>query len=160
MRITVKTIRNTSQRYATVGDWQWDKMGGLKVTASWMKYAGWRGSMAVAVHEIVEALLCKSEGIEESRVDEFDMNYDNRNALCEPGDHPDCPYRHQHAIASAIERLLVEGLGLNWSKYEEELQVLSNEHDRRKPVPLEPEEFDHYIVRSMAELEETPEKTP
>lgn len=156
MKITVEVIHNLKQRYPTVGDWQWEK-DHLTVRVSEMRDSDWKGEMAVAIHEIVEALICKQNGVTEAEVDAFDMSFSV--AACEPGDHPDCPYRHEHAIATAIERLMVEALGLNWAKYEGELLRLSVQHEQRKLPVSRSVERRLRSQRSMAASEEIHEKT-
>lgn len=154
VRISVQIVRNRNQRYNTVGDWKFDATGMLRVKVSAMPQMGWRGEMAVAVHEIVEALLCMHNQVAGAVVDEFDMNYDNMGAECEPGDHPDCPYKHEHAIASSIERLVAEELGINWPKYELELMRLCESYERKTRRPIESEGPSPSIPGSRAASEE------
>ena len=76
----------------------------------------------IAIHEFVEATLCKHAGITAEQVDEFDSNWSYTG---EPGDDPNCPYKRQHQLASAIEMLLCHELGLNWHDYNAVLNYLS-----------------------------------
>ena len=77
--IRVKTISHKEHRYPTVGDW-WittDNVSGrttLDIRVSDM--GDWRGSIAVAVHEIVEAVCCIADGIDPKSLDRFDTAYE------------------------------------------------------------------------------------
>ena len=142
MRIVVEVIKPNKQRYNTVGDWQFEGKEEeiLHVRVTHLPDSTWRGEAAIAVHEIVEAILCKYTGVTGEEVDAFDMAYDAMEATCEPGDHPQSPYRHEHAIATVVERLMVEALGLNWAKYEAELLKIYERGERRKRTPIQFEE--------------------
>ncbi len=110
--IDVETVDHGEQRYETCGDWEnYDNHFIIRVSDC----DNWRYEALVAVHEIVEALICKSNGITQEVVDEYDMNEDGDAEL------PECPYHDEHAIASAVERLLAVSLGVNWSEYEKAL---------------------------------------
>jgi hypothetical protein len=87
----------------------------------------WRREALVAVHELVEALICKHAGVTTEQVDEFDMNFEATRKDgddSEPGDDPKAPYYRQHQIATVIEKLLSVELGVNWTDYEKELNSL------------------------------------
>ena len=55
------------------------------------------------VHELVEALLCRSTGVTTAQVDAFDMVHQQDG---EPGEHPCTPYRWQQMAAQEAERAL------------------------------------------------------
>lgn len=126
MKINVETIPHSCQRYDTVGDWTFEPDGTLNVNVSEMKdlpsnfHPGSEDSeFLVAIHEIVEAYLCKKAGITSEEVDKFDINFLKENPeLGEPGDYPDAPYHIQHLIATSIEMMLCAALNLNWSEHE------------------------------------------
>jgi hypothetical protein len=118
VRIVIETIPHKEQRYDTCGDWIVDG-DTLKVFVS--KTRDWRYSFLVAVHELIEATLCKQAGITQEAVDKFDMNFTGKG---EPGDDPKAPYRQQHAIATHIESYLAIMLDVNWQKYEAALNKL------------------------------------
>lgn len=83
--------------------------------------------MLIAVHELVEVLLCKHDGVTQKSVDKFDMAYEKKrkpNDDSEPGDNPKAPYVKQHCIATGVERILAAGLGVSWKEYEDELCAL------------------------------------
>lgn len=129
MRINIRTIPHSEQRYPTVGDWErWRNPAGqdtLRISVSIM--SDWRFEALVAIHELCEALLCARAGVTPKQVDEFDLTFeanrvpgDNR----EPGDDPKAPYFAQHQAASQIERLMSAYLGVDWNAYEKEVNSL------------------------------------
>lgn len=125
MKIVIKTVPHASQRYSTVGDWTFDADGNLTIKVS--QLSNWRREMLVAVHELVEVLKCKHDGVTQESVDAFDNEYEaNRKEgdESEPGDDPAAPYVKQHCLATGIERILAAELGVNWKEYEEELNSL------------------------------------
>jgi hypothetical protein len=66
------------------------------------------------VHELVEALLCRSMGVTAAQVDAFDMLHQRDG---EPGEIPCAPYHRQHMAAQAAERALADHLGVDWENY-------------------------------------------
>lgn len=128
MKITIETIPHGAQRYPTVGDWTFDADGSLTIKVS--KLSDWRYEMLVAVHELVEVLLCKQRGITQEMVDKFDIEFETCRHLdqCgeydEPGDEPGAPYHKEHVFATNIEALLAAELGVEWNDYEKEVESL------------------------------------
>ena len=120
MKIVIETIPHLEQRYPTVGDWQIVGPGELRIAVSRMSDP--RREWLVAVHELIEALLCIDAGVTQDEVDRFDLALLYNDP--EPGDNPDSPYRRQHCLASAVERLLAAEFGVSWRAYEEELAAL------------------------------------
>lgn len=125
MKIQIETIPHRSQRYPTVGDWWWEKDGTLQIRVSSM--SDWRYEVLVAVHELVEVLLCKKDRVSKERVDTFDMAFEKarkRGNIDEPGDDIRSPYRRQHGVASGVERILGALLGVDWNRYADEVEGL------------------------------------
>jgi hypothetical protein len=123
-KITARTIDHDCQRYPTAGDW-WFEEGKLEVAASDTK--NWRMNALLMVHEIVEAILCKSANIHEPTVRKFDIKMDELDPLIDPGDQTDAPYRRQHCLAVAVERIIAAEMGVSWSEYESALNKLWEE---------------------------------
>ena len=122
MGIEINTIPLQDQRYKTAGDWY----NTLKMTMvppqevltiSISELGNEEYEFLVAIHELVEAFLCRRRGIPHTLVDEFDL----ANPKQEPGDLPESPYFKEHQFASKIERLLAAELGVNWNSYEAHL---------------------------------------
>jgi hypothetical protein len=81
----------------------------------------------IAVHELVEALLCEKAGITPADVDEFDFAWQRIQApgeVTEPGNDPIAPYHRQHRFASIVEELMAMELGVDWSSYSSEVNSL------------------------------------
>lgn len=125
MQITIQIIPHEAQRYKTPGDWTFDEKGDLTIKIS--KLSDERFEALIAVHELIEVLLCKQAGITQAEVDAYDMDFEeNRKEgdLSEPGDKPSAPYFKQHGIASGVERMLAAELGVDWEKYASEVEKL------------------------------------
>ena len=89
----------------------------------------WRYELLVALHELVEVLLCKHSKISQKAVDKFDMMFENEreqglHGTEEPGDDPDAPYKVQHCLATGVERIVAALLGVCWRKYEFKINSL------------------------------------
>jgi hypothetical protein len=125
MRILIETIPHKQQRYPTVGDWFFDDKGDLTIQVSAL--GDWREEALVAVHELVEVLLCKHQGVGQQEVDTFDLQYEAKRIEgdeSEPGDSPDAPYKKQHCLATGVERVLAAEFGIDWGQYEDRLNSL------------------------------------
>lgn len=152
-QIQIKTIKHDEHRYPTVGDW-WVEEDVLQIRVS--DCGDWRASMAVAIHEAVEALCCIENEVEPESLDRFDTAYEMIRAdqmpelaeeqlkefgghdeitdWSEPGEDLHAPYRHQHALATQVEWILTEGMHLPWKLYEEELASLDDADSQPESV--------------------------
>jgi hypothetical protein len=94
--VSINTVPHDMQRYDTVGDYVFDKLGDstgvvdrLRMTVSDM--GDWRFGIACGVHELVEAALLVQHRIDEAQVSEFDTDYEAARRewlkLCS-GDYP------------------------------------------------------------------------
>lgn len=116
--VSIEIIPHKEQRYDTAGDWQ-IVGNSLQITVS--ETGNWVYDMAIALHELVEALICIQRGIEEEEVSKFDIKFEERRKRGneeEPGDDPKAPYHLEHGFASACERLFIAACGENWKKYD------------------------------------------
>jgi hypothetical protein len=113
MKITITTIPHAAQRYDTVGDWTWHDDDTLAINVSHL--GDRRYEALVAVHELVEALLCRQHGITTAQVDAFDVAFEGDG---EPGCAPDCPYRREHTEATVVEMHLAVAMGVDWNEYD------------------------------------------
>lgn len=101
-------------------DWYFDGLGNLQVRVSPM--SDWRREVLLAIHETVEALMCKHNGVTQADVDAFDLEYDKTHDFdLNAGDDPAAPYVREHCLATAIERILCAELEVNWQEYDTEL---------------------------------------
>lgn len=121
MNIHIKVIPESEQRAEVNGaDWFFDSAGDLQVRVSPM--SDWRREVLLGVHEAVEAIMCKNNGVTQAAVDRFDQEYDKTHTFdVNAGDDPDSPYVHEHCLATAIERILCAELEVNWESYDREL---------------------------------------
>lgn len=125
MNIQIKVIPNSDHRPGISGaDWYFDQDGTLQVRVS--KMSDERFELALIVHETVEAILCRNNGVLQSTVDDYDMEFEAKNpqAKVEAGDQPDCPYAREHSLATAAERIVAAELALPWKAYDDELNKL------------------------------------
>ena len=107
----------------TGADWYFDNGGDLHVHVAEMSDPLYE--LLLGVHETIEALACRHDGVSHARVDAFDADYDahhptNLNA----GDNPECPYRNQHNLATGIERVLAAHWKVDWTPDDRELEKL------------------------------------
>jgi hypothetical protein len=148
-QIWISSIPYEKQRYRTVGDWyeSSNPILGKFTRIDVSEMSDERYEILVAIHELVEKVLCDKTGITEKQVDDFDMSqheYENirltfpedfsdKCRYCdkkesehfdEPGNDPRAPYHKQHKIAEIIERLLAIELDVNWEEYEKEINSL------------------------------------
>lgn len=125
MNIQIKTIPHKEQRYETVGDWTFEKNGDITIYISDM--GNWKYEALVAVHELMEVLLCKDRKITQKEVDDFDKKFESKRKKGnedEPGNDPDAPYYEEHQFASMIEEDLARQLNVKWDKYNKKVNSL------------------------------------
>lgn len=121
MNIHIQTIPNSAQRYPTPGDWWFDESGDVQIRVSDM--GNWKYEFLIAYHELLEVILCKDRGITQAEVDAFDIQFekersDGKHALDdEPGYAAAAPYRNEHFMAEAVERIAANQLNVNWEEY-------------------------------------------
>lgn len=128
MKILIETIPHEAQRYTTVGDWFYDAENTLHIRVS--KLSDPRLEELIAVHELVEVLLCSHAGVTQQSVDDFDKMTEKDRPDVEPGDEPDAPYVRQHCFATAVERMLAAEMGVSWKNYEAELEALPSVEEK------------------------------
>lgn len=125
--ILIQVIPHKQQRYDTAGDWYWE---GQRLIVRVSKVGDWQKEFSVAIHEAVEALLCKKAKVPEKAVTAFDIKYEEDRAKglhaenAEPGMDPSSPYILQHMSATIVERMVVATFGLTWEEYEKALMAL------------------------------------
>lgn len=134
MRIDWQVIEHHHQRYESSGDWFWTDDGEtLNIRVSRLSRREWE--FCLGLHETIEAMLCYFAGIDQKRVDTFDMPYEEAyqrkdehfpcgcpyRAPSDPGSDPHAPYAFQHKIADACERVVAAVLGIHWPSYDAEV---------------------------------------
>ena len=121
-RVDIRWISPGEQRYPTCGDWIID---GERLTILVSDLGDWRMNMLVALHEMIEVVLCHDRGITQDQVDKFDIAFEcNRppGDEAEPGDDINAPYRNEHCFATAVERMMCAALGIAWADYDAKVQ--------------------------------------
>lgn len=127
--ITIRTIPHNDQRYETPGDWWFEPDGSLQILVSDMDNPDYEA--LVAIHELVEVLLCQKRGITQEAVDAFDKKFEEErkegkhSPEDEPGDDPAAPYGNEHFMATAVEELLAAQFEVDWHQYAEKVQSLA-----------------------------------
>ena len=116
MNIHVEIIPHDRQRYSTSGDWFFDEWGDLQIKVDDVGH--WKSETMVAIHEIIEALLCKDRGIKETDVTKFDTDHPE---LEDPGLSVEAPYYEEHKIATYIERDVCLHLREDWNEHYERI---------------------------------------
>jgi hypothetical protein len=140
LSIVVQTIAHERQRYPTAGDWQFFSgdarlASGDHLVVSVSNVENWKHEALLGVHELIEALGCKSAGISTDAVDAFDIAYEQARtkgiaAPCgcalqdEPGDDTHAPYHAQHVAATAVEMKLATLLNVDWLVYSDAVDAL------------------------------------
>lgn len=118
MKINIETIPHDKQRYPTCGDWWWDDRNTLQIRVSRM--SNWKCEMAVAIHELFEALWCKAACVDEKIVTQFDLQHTRHDV--NPGDCKEAPYFTGHQIANEIEKAAHNAW--SWAEYDREVGSL------------------------------------
>ncbi|MFA6475944.1 MAG: hypothetical protein WCV68_00860 [Candidatus Paceibacterota bacterium] len=123
-KIEIKVIQDEDQRYNTVGDY-FVKKDKWEIIVS--DLPSWKYEALVAIHELVEMVLCDDRKITNKSIDEFDIEYNKHRPeddASEPGDDPQAPYYKEHQFATKIEKMMAEELGVDWETYNKAIAKL------------------------------------
>lgn len=121
LKIEMKSIKQSEQRYETLGDWWDDENGVTQIRVTNLVNSD--SEFLVCLHELIEQYLCKKRGISEESVSDHDKIFEKEraegkwNEYAEPGDDPRAPYRKEHFTAENIERLVAGELNINWKEH-------------------------------------------
>ena len=83
--------------------------------------------LLVAVHELIEKILCDDRKILDEVITQYDMAFERRRKpgnTNEPGDNVEAPYFKEHQLATAIEKRMALELNVKWKNYEEYINNL------------------------------------
>jgi hypothetical protein len=132
MKITIEFIDHEDQRYDTPGDWFYTPSGNLIVRISQTEIPEYNNLMAI--HELVEALLCAHDGVRQRAVDRFDAAWKPRRLadgtpILECGEDPEAPYHEQHVVAEQVERIAAQAMAVHWPSYAHVIDKI-----RKKPA--------------------------
>ena len=124
--IQIKTIPHDEQRYPTVGDYWLDPVTGrLEIRVSDM--GNWKYEALVAIHELAEYLQITHEGVPIEDIDRFDIEFERgrrSDDFSEPGNNPQAPYFLAHQVATCIEAMMANRLGVDWNDYDKKVNEL------------------------------------
>jgi hypothetical protein len=142
MKITIETVPHDEQRPeigGSVADWQFlgpivltrdfepsnsTVVGPATLSVKVSDQGDWRKEACLAIHELVEALICKHLGVTDKQVDEFDREWKENGNYDEQGEDPKAPYYAAHQAAMVVERLLAKELGIVWADYEAQIDEI------------------------------------
>ena len=105
--VVIETLPPDEMRYQTDGDWAVDHDGVLRIQC--VDNMPRAEAMLLALHELVEAMLCEAAGVTQEAVDAFDFAFTGDG---EPGDDPRAPYRRQHRFAALIDHMVAHEMGV------------------------------------------------
>ena len=120
MEIVIESTPQKILRSEQVGDWFYTDS---RIKVNVLKTLPLDSQLAVAIHELIEAWLCRRDNITDEVVCAFDDQYEaerkegKHGEQDEPGDDPACPYREQHMAATHVERAVCAAIGLNWKEH-------------------------------------------
>ena len=139
MIIEIKTIPQHQMRDPNgIGDYWWSADGALYITVAEM--ADERYEQLVALHELIEAILCQARGISETKIMKFDLENPD---LDDPGMDPRAPYVCEHQTATGFELLMADQLGVIWMEYDEAVKdAIARGKAARSVTPQEDAEQD------------------
>jgi hypothetical protein len=128
MRILIETVPHERNRNNQVGDYRYMEDGTLYITVSNM--GDEKMEWLVALHEMIEEMLAKSDGITEEQINDYDIYYEKKREMglvdenSEDGFASDCIYKKYHTIATGCEMILAAQLGVDWLNYDEKVNSL------------------------------------
>lgn len=131
MKIDVQFIPHAEHRFTTIGHWFETADGTLHIQIS--RELHWKYQVAVLFHELIEATMCRANGITTAECDEFDAlferEYDEGKwpKSVEAGFDRRCPYRRGHIWGSRFERVVIFLLGASWRDYNRTCLILMEE---------------------------------
>ena len=125
MRIDIKAVDPSVIRYSTCGDWWWNGDGSLQVSVP--EYGSRNSSFLVALHELVEAWLCRAAHITEAEVLKWDLDHPDSD---EPAEEKGSPYIHQHNTALKVEKIVAKALGIDFGRHDHWVVNAATEVDR------------------------------
>lgn len=111
-------------RYETYGDYESFADGSLEITV--VQLPDWRYESLIALHELVEEMVTRARGITEPEILAFDLAH---LELADPGMDTRAPYHKEHVLATAIEMIVAQALGVDWAAYERACEEASREEN-------------------------------
>lgn len=126
MKIIIETINHADQAYPTVGNYWMDEDGVMQIRVSKLNNPFYEGM--IAVHELVEWLLCIKAGIPEKEITDFDLKFEaerKEGNFDEPGFEINAPYYRQHCFATSVELGMCAMAGEDFKLYDKTVNELT-----------------------------------
>ena len=114
MKFEVNIKPFKSMRYKTLGDYQEKEDGTIVIEAA--ETGNWIYDLLILRHELDEFIMVKAKGIKDEDIIAFDEAHADAD---DPGLLKDAPYRMEHAIADAQDRIILAHLGLTYKEYDD-----------------------------------------
>ncbi len=127
IKTIIKSVHKESQRYETLGDYYFED--GVR-TFVITKTGNPLWDDLIFIHEFIEEVLTRNQGITEPQILEYDLEFERRlengevNKDAEPGEQSDCPYKVQHSVAESVERIMLNHLGISFGEYNETIMKI------------------------------------
>ena len=121
MIVEIKSTPQSGIRSNQSGDWYYDDDS---ITVHVLETLPPESQLAIAVHEMTEAFLCRRAGISDDAIVAFDDQYEREREEgkhpnnTEPGDAEDSIYLSQHQAATHCERAVCHALDLAWAEHD------------------------------------------
>jgi hypothetical protein len=118
--IQITPVDHKAQHYDTAGDYGEDGCGWWLAIS---KQKDWRFEGLLMIHELVEMMLTKNNGVDWKDIDDFDVTGEGKDHP-DPGTLKSAPYHNEHMLATQIEKKVAKMLGVDWQEYNEALDAL------------------------------------
>ena len=128
MRIVIETVPHKLNRNGQVGDYKYLHDGTLYITVS--ELGNDDMNWLVALHEMIEERISKSDGISEPEINDWDAYYEKKREMglvpteSENGFAYDCIYKKHHTVSTGIEMVLAALLEVDWNDYNDTINKL------------------------------------
>jgi hypothetical protein len=130
IKTIIKSVYKEAQRYETLGDYYMED--GIRVF-SITKTGNQLYDDLIFIHEFIEEVLTRNNGITEEEILKYDLEFEERikrgevDPNAEPGEQFDSPYKVQHSVAESVERIMLNHLGEDFIKYNETIMKIFND---------------------------------
>jgi hypothetical protein len=121
MRITLESKPLSEIRNRQAGDWTHNEDGSISAYSAQMGNEDYE--FLVAIHETIEAYLCRKNGVTDETVTAFDAQFEDEREHGmhgpneENGDDKRAPYWTEHTFATMVEKMIAAQLEVNWTDY-------------------------------------------
>jgi hypothetical protein len=114
MKIQMKISPFNELRYKTLGDYKTEDNGDIVIEAA--DVGDDILNLMILRHELDEYIMVRAKGIKDEDIIAFDEAHPDDD---DPGLLKDAPYRVEHAIADAQDRIILAHIGLTYKEYDD-----------------------------------------